>query len=113
MTPGAARTLTFVLLQCDDFVHVLSLKGSLLYVSPSAKRMLEYEPAELIGKPLSSVCHPSDIVSVLRELKEAGPNTPVNIVYRVRRKTSGYVWLEATGKLHRASPLLLSPSHAR
>lgn len=82
-------------------MHVLSLKGSLLYVSPSSKRLLEYDPTELVGRTLSTICHPSDIVAVLRELKEAGPNTPVNIVYRVRRKNSGYVWLEATGKLHR------------
>lgn len=88
-------------LQCDDFVHVLSLKGSLLYVSPSAKRMLEYDPSELFGKGLATICHPSDIVSVLRELKDAASSTgPINIVYRVRRKTSGYMWMEATGRLH-------------
>ncbi|KAK4051163.1 hypothetical protein OIV83_002985 [Microbotryomycetes sp. JL201] len=85
---------------CDDFVHVLSLKGSLLYVSPSAKRLLEYEPAELVGKGLSTICHPSDIVSVLRELKDSSVDQPISIVYRVRRKTSGYMWLEATGRLH-------------
>lgn len=88
--------------QCDDFVHVLSLKGSLLYVSPSAKRLLEYEPHELIGKGLSAICHPSDIVSVLRELKDSTSTTLVNLVYRIRRKNSGYMWMEASGKLHSA-----------
>ncbi|ORY92570.1 hypothetical protein BCR35DRAFT_260139 [Leucosporidium creatinivorum] len=98
---GSKKQFNRLLLEhCDDFVHVLSLKGSLLYVSPSAKRLLEYDPSELVGRTLSTICHPSDIVAVLRELKEAGPNSPVNIVYRVRRKNSGYVWLEATGKLH-------------
>jgi PAS domain S-box-containing protein len=84
-------------------VHVLSLKGSLLYVSPSAKRLLEYEPNELVGKTLSSFCHPSDIVAVLRELKESGSgmHPHVNLVFRIRRKHSGYMWIEAQGKLHR------------
>jgi len=85
-----------------DFVHVLSLKGSFLYVSPSVKSMLEYEPSDLIGKTLQSVCHPSDIVPVMRELKDsstiAHPN--INLLYRFRRKSSGYVWLEAQGKLY-------------
>ncbi|SGY45329.1 BQ5605_C001g00274 [Microbotryum silenes-dioicae] len=87
---------------CDDFVHVLSLKGALLYVSPSSKQLLEYEPQALVGKSLGSYCHPSDIVSVLRELKEAGSsqNASVDLVFRFRRKNSGYTWIEAHGKLH-------------
>lgn len=85
-----------------DFVHVLSLKGSFLYVSPSVKSMLEYEPSDLIGKTLQSVCHPSDIVPVMRELKDASTVTHpnINLLYRFRRKSSGYIWLEAQGKLY-------------
>lgn len=85
-----------------DFVHVLSLKGSFLYVSPSIRGLLEYEPSDLIGKTLQSVCHPSDIVPVMRELKEASTVTHpiINLLYRFRRKRSGYVWLEAQGKLY-------------
>lgn len=88
--------------QCDDFVHVLSLKGSLLYVNASVSRLLEYDPSELIGSSVSSICHPSDVVSVLRELKEAGSVSQpvVNLLYRVRRKNSGYMWIEASGKLY-------------
>lgn len=88
--------------QCDDLVHVLSLKGALLYVSPAARKLLEYEPSELLGKTLASFCHPSDIVSVQRELKDAGMAThaSVNLVYRIRRKRSGYMWFEASGRLH-------------
>lgn len=36
--------LTLPRLQSDDFVHVLSLKGSFLYCSPSCARVLEYQP---------------------------------------------------------------------
>ncbi|GAA6002185.1 uncharacterized protein JCM10292_000797 [Rhodotorula paludigena] len=88
--------------QCDDLVHVLSLKGALLYVSAASRQLLEYEPHELLGKTLSSFCHPSDIVSVQRELKDAGVSAhpTVSLVYRIRRKNSGYVWFEAQGRLH-------------
>lgn len=84
----------------DDVVHVLSLKGLFLYLSPSSNRLLEYDPSELVGTALSSVCHPSDIVPVTRELKETANGTSVNVVFRIRRKKSGYMWFEGHGSLH-------------
>lgn len=84
----------------DDVVHVLSLKGLFLYLSPASRKVLEYDAGELIGVALSSVCHPSDIVPVTRELKESSGGSTVNVVYRIRRKYSGYTWFEAHGSLH-------------
>ncbi|KAI5477837.1 GATA transcription factor [Pseudohyphozyma bogoriensis] len=89
---------TLLLEESNDFIHVLSLKGSILYASPSAGRVLD----ELVGKTIQGICHPSDIVPVMRELKDAGSiqHPYVNLLYRVQRKHSGYIWLEAAGKLH-------------
>jgi PAS domain S-box-containing protein len=84
----------------DDVVHVLSLKGLFLYLSPSSNQVLEYDPSELVGTALSSVCHPSDIVPVTRELKETSSGASVNVVFRIRRKKSGYMWFEGHGSLH-------------
>ena len=84
----------------DDVVHVLSLKGLFLYLSPSSRKILEYEPHELVGTALSSVCHPSDIVPVTRELKDTSTGAAVNVVFRIRRKHSGYTWFESHGSLH-------------
>jgi hypothetical protein len=58
--------------------------------------------SELVGTTLSSLCHPSDVVPVLRQLKDASSiSTPfVKLLYRIRRKYSGFVWVEAVGKLH-------------
>jgi PAS domain S-box-containing protein len=83
----------------DDVIHVLSLKGLFLYLSPSSQKVLEYDPSELVGTALSSVCHPSDIVPVTRELKDAAQGHPVDIVFRIRRKKSGYTWFESHGSL--------------
>jgi PAS domain S-box-containing protein len=97
----AKRMWDKVLLEnTDDVVHVLSLKGLFQWVSPSAQRVLEYEPSEIIGTALSSVCHPSDIVPVTRELKDTSSGASVNIVFRIRRKRSGYMWFEGHGSLH-------------
>ncbi len=84
----------------DDVVHVLSLKGLFLYLSPSSRKVLEYEASELVGRALSSVCHPSDIVPVTRELRETSTGSSVNVVFRIRRKESGYMWFEGHGSLH-------------
>ncbi|KAI1175330.1 PAS domain-containing protein [Nemania sp. FL0916] len=83
----------------DDVVHVLSLKGLFLYLSPSSKRVLEYDSAELVGTSISSICHPSDIVPLTRELKDTTSGNPVNVVFRIRRKQSGYTWFESHGSL--------------
>ncbi|KAI8370286.1 PAS domain-containing protein [Blakeslea trispora] len=88
--------------QSEDFIHVLSLKGFFLYCSRSSSHLLEHDPEELVGHPLSSICHPSDIVPVMREIKEAASETGkvINLIFRVRRKYSGYMWMECQGKIH-------------
>ena len=97
----AKRMWDKVLLEnADDVVHVLSLKGLFQWISPSASRVLEYEPGEIIGTALSALCHPSDIVPVTRELKDTSTGASVNVVFRIRRKNSGYMWFEGHGSLH-------------
>ncbi len=60
-----------VLETVDDLLHVISVNGVFLYCSPSCATLLEYSSEELLGKGYSAVCHPSDIISVMRELKAA------------------------------------------
>jgi PAS domain S-box-containing protein len=99
-TELSRRLMDKVLLEnADDVIHVLSLKGIFLYLSHSCRKILEYEPSELVGTPLSAVCHPSDIVPVTRELKDGSNGSSVNVVFRIRRKNSGYVWFESHGSL--------------
>ncbi|WWC89178.1 uncharacterized protein L201_004096 [Kwoniella dendrophila CBS 6074] len=103
---GRMEWLKMVLDNTDDFVHALSLKGFFQYVSPSVRRVLEYEPEELLNKNISEFAHPSDIVPLMRELKDSthAPSDGssarhVNLVFRIRRKTSGYIWIESVGRL--------------
>src|SRR5436305_15020689 len=64
----------------DDVVHVLSLKGLFLYCSPSTRSILEYDPQDLVGTALSTVCHASDIVPVTRDLKATSAGSSDNVV---------------------------------
>ena len=119
------QILNLLLLESTpDFIHVVSLKGSFLYVAPSVRRVLGYEPEELLGKSIAEFCHPADVVPLMRELKESsatGPgvgsastgahdgqeplqysSTPktVDLLFRACVKTGGFVWVECRGRLH-------------
>jgi len=83
----------------DDMVHVLSLKATFLYMSPSCRQMLEYDAGELENRSVSEFCHPSDLVGVERTLKEASVGEAVNFAWRIMRKNSGYMWIESYGSL--------------
>ncbi|KAI6043872.1 PAS domain-containing protein [Pisolithus marmoratus] len=73
LTPLASISpaLSLLLLELlPDFLLVLSLKGSFLYVAPSVRLVLGYEPHELVGRSIADICHPADLVPLMRELKE-------------------------------------------
>ncbi|KAJ6115097.1 White collar 1 protein [Penicillium sp. IBT 16267x] len=84
----------------DDLIYVLSLNGEFLYLSPSCKRILEYDSIELVGKTLSTICHPSDIGPVIRDLRASTTPAPLSVVYRIRQKYKGYIWFESHGAWH-------------
>lgn len=100
-TEHSRRLMDKVLLEnADDVIHVLSLKGLFLYLSPACRKVLEYDASDLVGTALSAICHPSDIVPVTRELKDTSSGASVSVVFRIRRKRSGYMWFESHGSLH-------------
>ncbi|KAF8627534.1 hypothetical protein AX15_004382, partial [Amanita polypyramis BW_CC] len=124
-TVDSNQWLNLMLLEsCPDFVHVVSLKGSFLYVAPSVRRVLGYEPEEMVGGSLTDFSHPEDVVPLMRELKEsssiggsgsgASPLTQdgqqpaqisiaprtVDLLFRARTKAGVYVWVECRGRLH-------------
>ena len=60
-----------------DMILVMSLKGAFLFVSPSVRRVLGYDPEDLVGKGITDFCYEADKVPLIRELKESssGPIT--------------------------------------
>lgn len=112
------KPLSLLLLAASpDFVHVVSLKGVFLYVAPSVRDVLGYEPADLVGRSLAEFCHRADVVPLTRELKDSsvtpGTGVPaaivaaraesrrkVDLLFRIRTKSGELVWLECRGRLH-------------
>lgn len=94
--------LNKLLIENSEFIHVLTLKGVFLYVSPSSLDLFGYPNNALMGHSISKICHPNDMVPIMRELKESVSSSDhsFNLTYRVRRTTGEYVWMESVGKLH-------------
>ena len=86
---------------CGDFVHILSIRGLFLYVSPIACRdLFDYQPDELLAHNISEFLHPSDLVFVLRELRSANSADLIDIVCRFRKKDGTYLYMEMRGHVY-------------
>ena len=82
-----------------DVIARYSPEGVFLYVSPASRRILGYEPEELVGKSLYDFSHPAD----LEDLKRSHMGileTPVlrAVMHRFRTADDRYIWLETTAK---------------
>jgi len=94
----------------NDNIAITSfdLKATYIYVSPSVKNVLGYEPNELIGKSFFSFIHPEDKKILLPILKEHIKNilkkilrkdkSTVNktIEFRFKNKNGDWVYMQST-----------------
>lgn len=80
-----------------DMITKHSLDAIYTFVSPSSKRILGYEPEELIGVNPYDLFHPESI-SLMRGYRNTVLSTSdvVESTYRIRHKNGSYVWLETT-----------------
>lgn len=83
-----------------DLVCLHDLSGQFLYLSPSCKSLLGFEPDELAGSNPYENCHPNDRVRTRLHMQKSirdGDSSPV--VYRARHRYGHYVWLESLIKV--------------
>lgn len=85
-----------------DMVSRLTSDGTFIYTSPSCKRLLGYEPSELIGTSIYDLYHDDDIDFLLQShasiLKI--PDTHA-FSHRMRKPDGSYVWFETTSHMIR------------
>lgn len=84
----------------SDMISRFKWDQTFLYVSAACKRMLGYEPEELIGKPVFHLIHPDDL-EMLHDNQEAMIRNQVASMissYRVRKKEGGYLWVETSSQ---------------
>ncbi|MGY6554011.1 MAG: sensor domain-containing protein [Wenzhouxiangella sp.] len=82
----------------NDMVCLHEADGHYLYVSPSSKQLVGYEPEELLGADPYRFFHPDDIDRIRDESHHALLNqglSSMSITFRHMHKAGGYVWLES------------------
>jgi PAS domain S-box-containing protein len=78
-----------------DIVSRHAPDGTFLYVSHACRRLLGYEPEELVGRSAHEFMHPDDAAAVRL------PRDPVarySATFRYRRKDGTYAWFESLGR---------------
>ncbi len=81
----------------QDIVTVMDLTGKLLFESPSIRKVLGYEPDELIGKNGLELVHPEDFPAVAQAFQRTiqNPGQKVSVEFRFHHKNGSWVFLES------------------
>jgi PAS domain S-box-containing protein len=73
-----------------------------LYVSPSCRRILGYDPEELIGTHAFDFLHPEDAAALESDASLPAVESDERLlVFRARKKDGAYVWLESSSNVLR------------
>jgi len=82
-----------------DVTFCFQPDGTLTFVTPAVRRLLGYEPAELIGRTTFDIMHPGDhnrVRQAFSDYVSLGPGAPpIRIEFRASTKEGRELWLEA------------------
>ncbi|MDP9331326.1 MAG: EAL domain-containing protein [Actinomycetota bacterium] len=88
----------------SDIVTVIEADTTVRYASPSAERVIGFEPAELEGTRLSDLIHPDERTKVLSFLTSVGEGEGHTglLEFRIRHRNGEYIYVETlrTSLLH-------------
>jgi PAS domain S-box-containing protein len=91
--------------RASDIISRTDPTGRCIYISPSCRDVLGYEPEELVGKhALIDLAHPDDRSEqhkVLARFVQQGLTSGSPLRRRLRRKDGTYVWLETITNIER------------
>ncbi len=80
----------------NDVLYEVSNDGTIRYVSPAIKRILGYEPEELIGSNFFQYMYPEDRPELIRALKELGNKDYSYLEYRYITKKGDLRWVRSS-----------------
>jgi PAS domain S-box-containing protein len=82
--------------EMSDFIVRMDVKGKAHYVSPSVKRVLGYEPKDIMT---ANVTHPDDassLMEAIRSLRQVGQS--IIVTHRNLHRDGHWVWIESTAR---------------
>lgn len=78
--------------------------GHRLYVSPSIRRLVGWEPDEFAVKQFHEIIHPDDLPVIREVLDNLHTGREITVQWRYRHRSGGYVWVEGRGRAVSATP---------
>ncbi|OLZ40227.1 PAS domain-containing sensor histidine kinase [Natrinema saccharevitans] len=94
--------------QSGDIATIIDPDGTITYVSPSVKRILGYEPEDLIGDRGYEYVHPDDRAANARAVERAQdrPDSSHVVEVRFRRADGTWCWIESTLRARLDDPVI-------
>ncbi len=83
----------------SDLITLYDADGTIRYVSPALKRILDYEPEERIGATSFGLIHPDDVSRAKEGFAEVlrRPGVPVSVEARAQHRDGSWRYIEAVG----------------
>jgi PAS domain S-box-containing protein len=79
-----------------DVIVKIDSQGIIEYATPSIKKILGYNPSEIIGTPLKQILHPEDAEKLEYIVKKAlSIGSAMKIQHRTRKDSGQYIWMES------------------
>jgi PAS domain S-box-containing protein len=80
----------------SDLVCLHEPDGRYLYIGPSCRRLLGYEPEDLLGTHPYDLFHPEDLERIRYEAHEKALDGQgaISVTYRIRKESGDYIWFE-------------------
>lgn len=103
-TPPAGDGTPKSTAHCDvdrlsDMISAHAPDGTYRFASAAARELLGYEPEELVGTWAYDLFHPDDVPKVTDVHRSVLDGAPATVVYRLRRKSGEYTWVETTTRI--------------
>ena len=91
-----ARLYQLVSENVSDMVSLVDPEGIFSFVSPSHRRILGFDPQEMLGSCAYDYVHPDDLEQVHAHVSQGTKGgRPIRMEYRSRRAGGDYIWTEA------------------
>lgn len=82
-----------------DMISAHAPDGTYRFVSAAVRELLGYEPEELVGTWAYDLFHPDDVPKVSGVHRSVLDGAAATVVYRLRRKSGEYRWVETTSRI--------------
>jgi PAS domain S-box-containing protein len=85
----------------SDVIAIVDSEARFSYVSHTVRRILSYDPEELVGQRVSELVHPEDVTLAERELQRlwAFPDKSSSAQFRFRHANGTWRFFDAIGKV--------------